>query len=263
MNAPLLVFRRVGKVWPNGTRALRDVSREVARGEFVVLLGPSGAGKSTLLRMVNGLALPSEGEILFDGVRVGKRSLPSIRRQVAMVHQNFSLVERLSVASNILSGSLPAIALWRSVAWWYPPPLRQRAWRLACQVGLSEESFFRRVATLSGGQQQRVGVARALILEPRLLLADEPVASLDPRTSEEILGLIRDLARQHGTAVLCSLHQLDLARRFADRIVALSEGGIRFDGAPEAFDDETATAIYQGAAHRLHPAERRTLETTG
>ncbi|WP_114374980.1 phosphonate ABC transporter, permease protein PhnE [Elioraea thermophila] len=217
----MLVFDRIGKTWPGGARALDDVSFVVPRGAFVVLLGPSGAGKSTLLRMVNGLVSPSSGAVVVDGIPVQRDTLTAVRRRVAMVHQQFNLVERLSVAANILSGAVAVVPGWRVALWWYPPDLRRRAWELCRAVGLTEREFFRRAATLSGGQQQRVGIARALILEPALLLADEPVASLDPVIAREVLALLRELARARGTTVLCSLHQIDLARDFADRIVGL------------------------------------------
>jgi phosphonate transport system ATP-binding protein len=243
----MLAFEAVGKTWPGGARALRSVSFSVAAGEFVVLLGPSGAGKSTLLRMVNGLAEPSEGAVRFDGAAVTRGSLPAIRRRVAMIHQSFNLVDRLSVASNILSGAVAATPAWRAFGWWYPPALRARAWALAQRVGLDADQLFRRVSALSGGQQQRVGIARALVLQPALILADEPVASLDPVVSRDVLALLRDVARERGAAVLCSLHQVDLARDFADRIVATAGGETVFDGPPEALDDVALTRIY-GAA---------------
>ncbi|MCS6854916.1 MAG: phosphonate ABC transporter ATP-binding protein [Elioraea sp.] len=246
----MLVFDRITKTWPGGVRALDDVSFVVPRGAFVVLLGPSGAGKSTLLRMANGLVSPSSGAVVVDGIPVRRDTLPAVQRRVAMVHQQFNLVERLSVAANILSGAVAAVPAWRALLWWYPPSLRRRAWELCRAVGLSEREFFRRTATLSGGQQQRVGIARALILEPALLLADEPVASLDPMIAREILALLRDLARARGTSVLCSLHQIDLARDFADRIVGLSEGRAVFDGPPKALDEAAIGRIYGAATQR-------------
>lgn len=249
----MLVFDRIAKTWPGGARALDDVSFVVPRGAFVVLLGPSGAGKSTLLRMVNGLVSPSSGAVVVDGLPVRRDTLAAVRRRVAMVHQQFNLVERLSVAANILSGAVAAVPGWRAALWWYPPELRRRAWELCRAVGLTEREFFRRAATLSGGQQQRVGIARALILEPALLLADEPVASLDPVIAREVLALLRDLARARGTTVLCSLHQIDLARDFADRIVGLGGGRVVFDGPPEALT-ETAIARIYGAAMVRRPA---------
>lgn len=197
----MLVFDRVGKTWPGGARALDDVAFAVPRGGFVVLLGPSGAGKSTLLRMVNGLVELSAGKVIVEGIVVERRTLPEIRRRVAMIHQQFNLVDRLSVVANILSGAVASVPAWRAFLRWYPPELRRPAWDLCQAVGLSERELFRRAAFLSGGQQQRVGIARALILEPLLLLADEPVASLDPVIARDVLALLRDLACGRGATV--------------------------------------------------------------
>jgi len=172
-----------------------------------------------------------------------------------MIHQQFNLVTRASVAANVLSGALPVVATWRAILQWYPKRYRDKACRLLEEVGLEPQHLQRRVSDLSGGQQQRVGIARAFMLDPVLLLADEPVANLDPRTSREILELLRRQSYQHRTTVLCSLHQVDLAREFADRIIALREGQIVYDGIPADLTDSTLEGVY--GAGRAAVASRR------
>jgi len=255
----MLVFKAIGKRYADGTQALSDVSLRVPAGQFCVLLGASGAGKSTLLRLVNGLDIATQGTVDVDGVRVQGSSLARIRPRVAMIHQQFNLVTRASVERNVLNGLLPTLPLWRALAALFPLPARRRACELIAAVGLGEEHLRRRVAELSGGQQQRVGIARAFMLDPAVVLADEPVASLDPRTSREIMTLLRSQSRQHAATVLCSLHQIDLAREFADRIVALRDGQVVFDGTPAAFDDASAVAIYAGSAPLQGPRPRPRL----
>ncbi|MFN3583285.1 phosphonate ABC transporter ATP-binding protein [Phenylobacterium sp.] len=249
----MIIFDRVEMAYPDGSRALDGVSLRIPRGQFCVILGPSGAGKSTLLRTVNGLAAPTGGRTLVDGVEVSARTLPRLRPRIGMIHQQFNLALRASVAANVISGALPAVSTWRALAGFFPPRLRRRACELTEAVGLAPEHLRRRVNALSGGQQQRVGIARAFMLEPDVVLADEPVASLDPRTSRDVLELLRAQSRASGATVLCSLHQIDLARAFADRIVALRNGGVAFDGAPDALDPAALARIY-GVATGPAPA---------
>ncbi|WP_439534405.1 phosphonate ABC transporter ATP-binding protein [Polymorphobacter sp.] len=239
-----LVFDHVGKRFPDGTVALADVSFEVPAGQFCVILGRSGAGKSTLLRCVNGLATPGSGKVTVGGVEVAAATLRRLRPRIGMIHQSFNLVPRASVATNVIAGALPAVSTGRALLGLFPRTLRQKACALIADVGLGEAHLQRRVASLSGGQQQRVGIARAFMLEPDYVLADEPVASLDPQTSLEIMALIRREAKQRGATVLCSLHQIDLAMRFADRILALREGRVVFDGPPKALASSGLGQIY-------------------
>ena len=255
----VLVFKAVGRRFADGTQALSDVSLRVPAGQFCVLLGASGAGKSTLLRLVNGLDSATQGTVDFNGVRVQGSSLARIRPRVAMIHQQFNLVTRSSVERNVLSGMLPTLPLWRAIAALFPLPARRRACELIAAVGLGEEHLRRRVAELSGGQQQRVGIARAFMLDPAVVLADEPVASLDPRTSRDIMALLRTQSRQRAATVLCSLHQIDLAREFADRIVALRDGRVVFDGTAAEFDDASAAAVYAGSLPLLASRPRPRL----
>lgn len=240
-------FESLKKIWPDGTRAIGDVSLDIPKGQFCVILGPSGAGKSTLLRAVNGLMSPTAGRVLIDGVEFNATTQRELRQRVAMVHQHFNLTNRMSVASNVLSGLLPAVSTWRALSGWFKPEHRQKACHLLDRVGLSPAHLQRRAGDLSGGQQQRVGIARAFMMDPEVVLADEPVASLDPKISRDILRLIRDAARERNATVLCSLHQVDLAREFADRIVGMRDGNVVFDGSPAQFTDERVNALYQGA----------------
>lgn len=250
----MLKFDRVTKRFPDGTEAIRGISLHVPKGQFCVVLGPSGAGKSTLLRMLNGLSSPTDGRVMLGGEQITDKSLSRLRRKVATVHQQFNLTPRLSVALNVMSGALPQVAHWRAAMGWFPPPLREKACRLLDEVGLTPEHLTRRVSELSGGQQQRVGIARAFMMDPAVLLADEPVASLDPRISRGILELLHRQSRNHGATVLCSLHQPELAREFGDRIVAVSQGQLVFDGTPDQLTDRVCEDLYHGALNRHEPA---------
>lgn len=248
----MLRFENVYKRFPDGTEALRNISLHVPKGQFCVLLGPSGAGKSTLLRMLNGLSQPTEGSIYLGGELVSERTIQRLRKKVATVHQQFNLTPRMSVALNVLSGALPQVAHWRAAIGLFPEELREKACRLLDEVGLTPEHVSRRVSELSGGQQQRVGIARAFMMDPAVLLADEPVASLDPRISRGILELLHRQSRNHHTTVLCSLHQPELAREFGDRIIAVNQGRLVFDGTPEQLTDKVCEELYHGALNREH-----------
>ena len=243
----MIEFQSLGKTWPDGTRALSDVSLRVPRGQFCVVLGPSGAGKSTLLRAVNGLMRPTEGRIVIDGIEFDADTERELRQRVAMIHQHFNLTLRMSVAGNVLAGLLPVVSTGRALLGWFTPGHRRKACALLERVGLDPRHLQRRAGELSGGQQQRVGIARAFMLDPEVVLADEPVASLDPKISRDILTLVREAARERNATVLCSLHQVDLAREFGDRIVGMRDGRVVFDGAPAEFTDERVHQLYAGA----------------
>lgn len=250
----MIEFKAISKKWPDGTLALSDVNVSIPKGQFCVILGPSGAGKSTLLRAVNGLMQPTSGEVVIDGVALTPATARTLRQRVAMIHQHFNLTLRMSVAGNVLAGLLPIVSTGRAILGWFTPEHRSKACALLDRVGLNPKHLQRRAGELSGGQQQRVGVARAFMLDPEVVLADEPVASLDPKISREILSLIRDAALERGATVLCSLHQVDLAREFGDRIIGMRDGKIVFDGTPEEFTDERVEALYHGAQWEDHPA---------
>lgn len=240
--------------YPNGTRALQRTSLQFTQGEFTVLLGSSGAGKSTLLRCLNGLVRPSAGRVLAPGLGdiASAQALRQHRRQTGMVFQQHHLIGRLSVLDNVLTGRLGYHPSW---ATWLPWSRAERLLGLAAidRVGLIERALDR-ADQLSGGQQQRVGVARALVQAPRILLADEPIASLDPATAERLLMLMHDICKSDGLTAVLSLHQLDFARRFADRIVGLHAGAVIFDGPPAALSNEIAARLY-GAPPQPEPAE--------
>ena len=242
----MIEFHNISKTWPDGTRALSDISLTVPRGQFCVVLGPSGAGKSTLLRAVNGLMRPSTGRVVIDGTELTPATERELRQRVAMIHQHFNLTLRMSVSGNVLAGLLPKVSIGRALLGWFTPAHRARACTLLARVGLAPKHLPRRAGELSGGQQQRVGIARAFMLDPEVVLADEPVASLDPKISRDILTLIRDAARERITTVLCSLHQVDLAREFGDRIVGMRDGRIVFDGTPAEFTDDIVERLYAG-----------------
>lgn len=237
--------------------ALRNVSLTIERGEFCVMLGRSGAGKSTLLKLISGQLEPDKGEILIDGERFMRRNRRKLQHQMGMVHQHFELVERLSCLDNVMLGRLPWIPWTRSLMRNWKADERAEACAWLARVGLEATHASRRAGQLSGGQQQRVAIARALIRRPALLLADEPAASLDPTTSREILGLLRDAARRWNISVLCNLHQIELAQEFADRIIHLSEGSVRFDGSPTEW-------MQCGAVHDMYrtPADESSDELT-
>ncbi len=238
-------FDGVALRYDDGTRALDGIDLTVPHGQICVVLGASGAGKSSLLAMINGLVRPSEGHVAIDGVMLDRRELRRIRPRIGTIHQQFGLAPRASVATNLIAGAAAALPLWRVLGGIWPGALTTRARNLLEQVGLEQELLPRRVEQLSGGQQQRVAIARAFMLDPAIVLADEPVASLDPRSAREILALLGRQARDRGATVLCSLHQVDLARDFADRIVGLSAGRIVFDGPPAALDGKGISSLYR------------------
>ena len=240
----MIRFSGIQKAFPDGTTALKQVDATIPEGEFCVLLGSSGAGKTTLLKMVNGLVEPTGGSLTVCGEALERRSLKRIRSRVSMIHQNFAIVPRLTVEANILSGAAAELPLWRILSGVYPTALRRKAAALCQDVGLDEFQFNRRSNALSGGQQQRAEIARAFVANPRVVLADEPVASLDPKISYDILETLRMAARERGTTVVCSLHQLDLAREFADRIIGMGNGAVVFDGRPGELDAATVETIY-------------------
>lgn len=242
----MLVIEHLTKVYPGGVRALQDINLTIDDGEFVVIIGLSGSGKSTLLRCINRLVEPTEGKIVWNGTDIAgadAEELRAIRRQIGMVFQQFNLVHRVSVLTNVLAGRLGYLPPSASLLNYFPKAERERAMRCLERVGIADKAKVR-ADQLSGGQQQRVGIARALMQEPRLVLADEPVASLDPATSHSVLKYLEQLNREEGITILCSLHFLSLARRYATRIVALKAGRLVFDGLPADIDEVRFKEIY-------------------
>jgi len=234
------------KVFPDGTVALRDVSFEVKDGEFLAVIGLSGSGKSTLLRCINRLIDPSQGRVEWDGMDVTAaqgKDLRRIRRQIGMIFQQFNLVRRSTVMTNVLSGRLGYAHPLLSLMHQFSAEDHRRARTALERVGIAEKAG-NRADQLSGGQQQRVGIARALMQEPRIMLADEPVASLDPVLAHSILQYLELLNRQDGITVLCSLHFLDLVHRYASRVIGLKAGELVFDGLPSELTAERFKEVY-------------------
>ncbi len=240
----MLRCRDATKRYADGTVGLRNVSLDVPRGQFCVLLGSSGAGKSTLLRATNGLVPLTSGTIEVDGTPVAPRTLGIVRAKVGMVHQQFGLVGRATVLNNVLGGALGQVSTPRAMLGLFPERYRRKACSILDDLGLEERHLYRDASQLSGGQQQRVSIARAFILDPAVVLADEPVASLDIETSRTILRLLRDTSARLGTTVLCSLHQVALAKEFADRIVAMKAGEVVADGLPSELDEAALERVY-------------------
>ena len=248
--------KNLTKIYDDGTVALRDVSFEVKEGEFLVVIGLSGSGKSTLLRCINRLIEPTEGQILWDGVDItvaDATQLRHTRRQIGMIFQQFNLVKRSSVLTNVLSGRLGYTKPWTSLLHRFSPQDREMALQALKRVGIADQAH-KRADELSGGQQQRVGIARALMQQPRMILADEPVASLDPVLAHSILGHLEGLNQEEGITVLCSLHFLDLVQRYATRVIGLRDGQIVYRGSREdirAMTDEQFKEIYGEEAVRV------------
>jgi len=242
----LLRVEHLTKVFPDGTVALKDVSFEVKEGEFLAVIGLSGSGKSTLLRCINRLIDPTEGQVIWhdqDVTAAKGQELRHIRRQIGMIFQQFNLVKRSTVMTNVLSGRLGyAHPVW-SLFHLFPKEDHERAIAALDRVGIAEKAY-NRADQLSGGQQQRVAIARALMQEPKLMLADEPVASLDPVLAHSILRYLETLNREDGITVLCSLHFLDLVHRYATRVIGLKDGELVFDGLPSELTPEKFKEVY-------------------
>ena len=244
-----LLIRNLRKEYRAGEPVLKDITLTVEGRGLTAIIGPSGTGKSTLIRCINRLVDPTAGEIWFGGQDLatlrGAR-LRAARRRIGMVFQEYNLVERLSVIENVLCGRLGYLPAWRAVLRRFPEGDVARAFDLLDAVGLGADFATRRADRLSGGQRQRVGIARAVMQGPDLVLADEPTSSLDPKTSVEIMELLAGLSESRATPVVVNIHNVDLARRFAGRIVGMSRGEIVFDGPPDSLDDRHLTAIYGG-----------------
>ena len=242
----MLEIKGISKVYPTGTAALKNVSFKVEEPKVVTIIGPSGAGKSTLIRCINRLVEPTSGKVMLDGMNVvalNRRELRKARRRMGMIFQEYNLVERLTVMENLLSGRLGYVGFWKTYRRKFPPEDVAAAFELLDRVGLSGYHDTRADA-LSGGERQRVGISRALMQQPDLLLVDEPTASLDPKTSRQIMRILVELAHERGTPALVNIHDVGLAQSFADRIIGLRKGEIVFDGTAQQVTAEVLTEIY-------------------
>lgn len=242
----LLEFKQVSKQYGADTRALSDVNFAVREGEFVSIIGPSGAGKSTLLRCINRMIDASSGEIIFDDANImayKKSGLKKLRTRIGMIFQHYNLVNRLSVIENVLHGRLGYKSTLAGVLGLYSDEEKKQAYGILKVLGL-EEQVHKRCDQLSGGQKQRVGIARALVQNPKLLLCDEPIASLDPNASKTIMEHLRSICSTMGITVIINLHQVDVALKYSDRIIGVNKGSIVYDGPPSGIKSEQLRTIY-------------------
>lgn len=245
----LLSIRNLRKEYRPGQPVLKSINLDIDAKGVTAIIGPSGTGKSTLIRCINRLVDPTAGEILFEGKDLAKLKgldLRMARRRIGMVFQEYNLVERLSVIENVLSGRLGYVPAWRAFTRKFPPEDIARAFDLIDAVGLNQDFATRRADALSGGQRQRVGIARAIMQNPALVLADEPTSSLDPKTSVEIMELMADLSTKQGVPIIINIHNVDLAKRYASRIIGMTGGEVVYDGAPEGLRHDHLKHIYGG-----------------
>ena len=253
-SAPLVRFENVSVIYPNGFAALKNLSLSFLPGEFVVIVGLSGAGKSTLIRSVNRLVTPTEGKLYVEGKEIlGMREgeLRQVRARVGMIFQNYNLVRRSSVLSNVLTGRLAYLPGWRSLLGLYPSADKELALKCLTRVGIGDRAYSR-ADQLSGGQQQRVAIARALAQQPKILLADEPVASLDPPTAHQVMRDLKTLSREENLLTLINLHFVDMAMEYADRVIGLRAGELVYDGPGNAMKESDFEAIYN---RKIRPEE--------
>jgi len=249
----MLQIKNLTKIYEGGVLALNNVSFDVPKGQFLVVIGLSGSGKSTLLRCINRLIEPTKGQIFWNDTDItaaSQEELRRVRRKIGMVFQHFNLVHRSSVLTNVLSGRLGYVNPAWSLLNRFPKSDMDKAVAQLARVGIADKAH-QRADELSGGQQQRVGIARAMIQDPDIILADEPVASLDPVLAHSIMQYLEKINQEDGVTVLCSLHFLDLVHRYADRVIALNEGNLVFDGLPKEIDDQRFKDIYGKDAERV------------
>ena len=239
----MLEINDLKKTFDNGSPALKGVNLKINKGEFVSILGPSGSGKTTLLRTINGLETLSGGEIYFENKEINNNNISEVQKKTGMIFQEFNLVNNLSAINNVLTGLLNSSNKFLSLFYLFSKKQKIEALRSLETVGLLEKSYSRS-DELSGGQRQRVGIARAIIKKPLLLLADEPVASLDPKSSNLILSLLKKINQEFGTTILCNLHQVDLAKKYSDRVVGLIDGKITFDEKSSNINEAYLKEIY-------------------
>lgn len=244
---PMISLQNVSKVYPNGTKGLQNITLDIQPGEFVIVVGLSGAGKSTMLRSINRLNDITEGDILIDGESIHQakgKKLREIRRNVGMIFQGFNLVKRSSVLKNVLTGRVGYYPFWRPALGLFTKEDKEKAYQALKRVDM-EEKVYQRSDELSGGQQQRVAIARTLTQDPKIILADEPVASLDPLTTERVMDDLKKINQDLGITVVINLHSLELAQKYGTRIIGLQDGKLVFDGPADTATKETLNKIYQ------------------
>lgn len=249
----LLEFKNVSKQYAQDTIALSGVSFSVSEGEFISIIGPSGAGKSTLLRCINRMIDATGGEIIFDGVNVctlGKSGLRKMRTRIGMIFQHYNLVERLTVIENILHGRLGYKSTLAGIFGSYSQEEKNQAFEIVSILGLNDQ-IYKRCDQLSGGQKQRVGIGRALIQNPKLMLCDEPIASLDPNASKVIMDYLRNISKAMGITCLVNLHQVDVALKYSDRMIGINNGKVIYDGSPQSITAAQIYTIYGSEAGEL------------
>ncbi len=250
----ILEIRNLVKTYPNGTQALKGISFDVKAGEFLVIIGLSGSGKSTLLRCLNRLHEPTSGEILYNGENVSNirgAGIRNLRRKIAMIFQHFNLVPRYTVMTNVLMGRLASLSSIKSLFGLFSDSDRSEAEKYLQLVGIADKARLR-ADNLSGGQQQRVAIARALCQGPEVLLADEPVASLDPATCHVVMDYLKKVNQELGITIICNLHFLSLVRQYATRVIALKGGQIVFEGSPTEITEAWFEKIYGAGAKEVH-----------
>ena len=240
----MLEINNLKKTFEGGAEALRGVNLNVKKGEFLTILGPSGSGKTTLLRSINGLEKIEKGKILFEKEEINNFSLPEVQKKTGMIFQDFNLVNNLSTINNVLTGLLNSSSKFFSMFYLFTKEQKLKALQALETVGLLHKAY-NRVDELSGGQRQRVGIARAIIKRPILLLADEPVASLDPKAADLIMSLLKKINKDYNITVVCNLHQVDLAMKYSDRIIGLLEGQIMFDQIASNIEKKSINQIYK------------------
>ncbi|MGN7895442.1 phosphonate ABC transporter ATP-binding protein [Bacillus sp. 22475] len=248
----MIEFRNVSKMYPNGTKGLNNINLKIQKGEFIVMVGLSGAGKSTLLRSVNRLHEITEGEIIIEGESITSakgKGLRRMRRDIGMIFQSFNLVKRSTVLKNVLAGRVGYHSTLRTTLGLFPKEDVELAFQALKRVNILEKAYAR-ADELSGGQQQRVSIARALAQEAKIILADEPVASLDPLTTKQVLDDLKKINEDFGITTIVNLHSIDLARQYATRIIGLHAGEIVFDGLVEEATDEKFAEIYGDVAQK-------------
>jgi phosphonate transport system ATP-binding protein len=248
-SANILEVNGLSKVYPNGYEALSDVSFSARKGEFICIIGRSGAGKSTLLRCINGLIPTTRGSIHIqntDITRLSEKETLTMRRKIGFIFQEFNLVDRLSVMDNVLTGRLGYVNTLSSLLGYFDREHREKALECLGRVNMLPRATYR-ADRLSGGEKQRVAIARAIAQDPLILLADEPVASLDPELSWSVMGDLRKAAKELGVATLVNIHDIDTAKQFADRVIGIAQGRILYDGSPAALTDGVLQEIYRGA----------------